>query len=285
MPFRADPRSSHPTGVSLMRVCISLLFFCFIAAFGLGPALAESASEVVEQDAQEYARLATRHDQLLLKLNLKRASPQEEKEMDALAAQGAAIKSKYAPGGPMSKQAPAFEKRLKELSEQVIQPGIKAAVADAFPGVDEVRAAYPDPAHGIAALQILEQMLADKVGQPLLPAAKAKIESYHGAMTSLNPRSSSDYTSVLNATDALRRGSEFQFEVLDRFVPVYAGEAGSALNKDRYEARAGAEEQQIYRVYALVFLIVLALPIVYLVRGQRAGSSSKPGRLSSTLGS
>jgi hypothetical protein len=243
---------------------------------GIAPAMADGAADALEQDAQAYTRLAVRHDSLLLKLNMKRITPQEEKEMDAVRAEGAAIKAKYAPGGPMSRQAAAFEKRLKELSAQVVQPAIKAAVVDAFPSVGEVRAVYQDPPHAIAALQILEHTMTDKVGQPPLPALTAKVAGYHASMAQLNPKADSDYTSVLDATDTLRRSREFQFEVLDRFVPVYAGETGSALNEERYEARAGAEEQQIDRAYVVVGLIVLAVPLLSLMRGQRVGRRAKP---------
>ena len=265
--------ASHASS-GLLTVLGRALFVCaWMLQIGVAPARAAGAADTVEQDAQAYSRLAMRHDILLLKLNLKRATPQEEQEMDSIRAEGAAIKSKYAPGGSMASQAAAFEKRLKELSEQVVQPGIKAAVADAFPSVDEIVAAYPDPAHSIAALRILEQMMLEKVGKPSPSAATAKLDAYHAAITKLDVHSD-----VRGASEKLERSREFQFEVLDRFVPIYAGDAGFAVSKERYEARAGAEEQQIYRAYALVFLIVLALPLLYLLRGQRAGAGAKPGK-------
>src|SRR5678816_1562763 len=114
--------ASHASS-GLLTVLGRALFVCaWMLQIGVAPARAAGAADTVEQDAQAYSRLAMRHDILLLKLNLKRATPQEEQEMDSIRAEGAAIKSKYAPGGSMAGQAAAFEKRLKELSEQVVQP-------------------------------------------------------------------------------------------------------------------------------------------------------------------
>src|SRR6188472_3695743 len=119
--FRRCCASRAP--IRLLAVFCSALFVCtWLPYFGAAPAAADAATDTVEQDAQAYSRLAIRHDSLLLKLNLKRISTAEEKEMDEVGAQGAAIKSKYAPGEPMSRQAAAFDRRLKELSVQVVQP-------------------------------------------------------------------------------------------------------------------------------------------------------------------
>lgn len=255
------------------RLGAALLCWTLVAHLGAHSALAFQV-DPVEQDAQEYTRLAMEHDSRLLKLNLRRISEAEQAEMPQIRAQGDAIKRKYAPGGPLSKHAAQFEKRLKELSEQVIAPAVKGWVTDAFPEVDQVLAAYPEDAQRMAALQILEQTMMEKVGTSPLPATTAKAERYHAALMKLNPKSSSSYSALLNASDALRRRKQFQFDVLDRFVPVYAVETDNALRKEQYEERLRVQEERIFRGYKGVVLLVLALPLLYLLRGQRSRHSS-----------
>src|SRR6476659_2274233 len=102
--------SHHRGRVRIARSCARSLC-CLLFCFGVVLSAVAAPSDAVEKDAQEYTRLAMRHDSLLLKLNLKRITPAEEAEMPELRAKVSAIKTKYARGGPLSSQAGAFDKR------------------------------------------------------------------------------------------------------------------------------------------------------------------------------
>ncbi|HEY1334532.1 MAG TPA: hypothetical protein VGF31_09775, partial [Myxococcaceae bacterium] len=178
----------------------------------------------VEADAREYTRLAMRHDQLLLKFNMHQASAAEQAEMERARASGEAIKAKYAPGRVTAATSAAFSRRLQELSREVIAPAARRWVAEAFPEPEAVAAAFPDDLEQSAALQVLAQTLAQKVGQPTIPEATAKIERYRAAWPRLNPQSRADYGTRLDRIDGLRRSKAFVVRVIERLVPVYANE-------------------------------------------------------------
>lgn len=222
----------------------------------------------VERDAQEVTRLALRHDQLLLKLNMRRITAAEQQEMERARADLDAIKARYAPGRVSGPVATAFSSRLRELSRDVVVPGIKLAVVEAFPEPDAVSAAFPTEPERAAAMQVLALTLGQKIGQPTIPAAAAKIARYHSAAAALNPRSRPDYTARLDAIDALRRSKKFAAEVLERFVPVYAVEAENAFRKQTYETALTSATERYRTGVAVVILMLTALPLLPLIVGQ-----------------
>jgi hypothetical protein len=251
--------------------CLALFALAFIAT----PLAAQTDS--VEQDAQEYTRLAMRHDQLLLKLNMKRISDAELGEMDRLKANGEQIKAKYAAGRVSAPIAAAFAKRLKELSDEIIAPARKGWVVDAFPEPTAVAAAISDELRRAAAMRVLTRMLAEKV-QPPIPASAAKIERYQAAWMNINPKSRADYAARLDTIDSLSWNKQFTFDVLNMFVPVYAVEAGNVLRKDRYETGMAEAKAQVWSASLTVVLTILALPLFYLWRGEgRARKSRSSG--------
>ena len=222
----------------------------------------------VEADAQEYTRLAMRHDQLLLKANLRQISPAEQEEMRRLGASGEAIKARYAPGRVAPALAAGFSKRLQELSREVIAPARKKWVVDAFPEPDAVAAAFPDDLEQAAAMQVLARTLTDKLGQPPIPEQAAKIARYQAAWARINPHARADYGARLDRIDGLRRSKQFTVQVLERFLPVYATEAGNALRKERFETATVSDvERYLSAVLAMVGLLT-ALPLLFLTVGE-----------------
>lgn len=97
------------------RVLMHLLLVAsMLLAIAAGPASAQTAT--LEADAQEYALLAMKYEQLLLELHDKKIDPAEAAELDRLRAQANAIKVKYAIGREGAAHTQAFENRLRELS-------------------------------------------------------------------------------------------------------------------------------------------------------------------------
>ena len=69
------------------------------------------SSGSVENDAQEFTRLVLRHDSLAFKVDMHQATTAERDALPGLRAQVDAIARKYAPGGPISAQAAAYQTR------------------------------------------------------------------------------------------------------------------------------------------------------------------------------
>lgn len=225
-------------------------------------------TDFVEGDAQEYTRLVMQHDELLFKFNMHRVGNQAQQEMRRLEAAGAAIKSKYSSGRVAAAASSAFQKRVRDLSTEVIAPARKGWVVDLFPEPATVAAAYPGELEGAAAMQVLARTLADKLGKPLPTAASDKIGRYQAASAKVNPQSRTDYTSRLDTIDRLRRSKQFVFEVLQKFAPVYAVEAGNQLSNERHET-AVVSDRALFRtaLFAVVGLI-LAVPFLDLIWGE-----------------
>jgi hypothetical protein len=91
---------------------------------------AQAPSDAVEADAMEYARMAVRHDSLLIKLGANSISAEEIAELDRLKARGQEIKSKYTPGRASPEDIAAYTQRSKELSVSVVQPGVRKAAEE-----------------------------------------------------------------------------------------------------------------------------------------------------------
>ena len=239
-----------------------------LAALPLGAAEATPPPDSVEGDAQEYTRLVMQHDHLLLKTNMHRASAAEQEEMVRAGVSAEAIKAKYKPGRVQAAVAAAFSRRILELSREVIAPAVKRWVVEAFPEPDGVAAGFSDDFEQAAAMQVLAQLLAQKIGQPPIPESTAKIDRYRSAWAKLNPQSRPDYGTRLDKIDALRRSKEFALRVVERVVPLYGNEVGNSLRKERFETAVVSDTRRYYTAVATVLGILIALPILFLAIGE-----------------
>lgn len=141
-------------------------------------------------------------------------------------------------------------------------------MVDAFPDPEAVAAAFPSDLEQAAPMQILAQTLGQKVGQPPIPESTAKIERYRSACMKINPQSRADYGTRLDAIDALRRSKQFTVRVLDRFVPVYATEAGNSLRKERFETAVLSDVDRYHAAVYAMLGVLIALPLLFLVIGE-----------------
>jgi hypothetical protein len=105
-------------------------------------------------------------------------------------------------------------------------------VVDVFPEPAAVGAAYTNDLESAAAMQVLARTLEDKIGKPPTANASPKISRYQAAWLKINPQSRAHYTSRLDTIDKLRRSKQFTVNVLQRFVPVYAIEAGTSWDRN-----------------------------------------------------
>jgi hypothetical protein len=250
----------------LFRSLISLRLLMMLTALALPAASqAQGVSDEVETDVQEYSRFALRHDSLLLRLNLKRITNDELAEMDRMKAQGQQIAAKYASGGPRAADAATFERRRKELSASVVQPGVMRAVAQAFPEPGEVAARFDDAVDRAAAMQVLAETLKAKAGKPLVPEVTAKAQRYEAAVDEINPRNREEYVRQLNAIRARRLDPQFKFDVLSQFMPVYAPEADAPLAEQRYAGRVADAQRGMWIAVGIVAAVVAAMPAIVVV--------------------
>ena len=81
-------------------------------------------------------------------------------------------------------------------------------------------------------MQVLARTLSTKSARLTHSDASAKIGRYQSAWAKVNPQSRADYTSRLDTIDKLRRSKQFTVDVLRKFIPVYAVEAGNQLEKN-----------------------------------------------------
>jgi len=264
-----------------MRRAVRCMLVAGIALAASGAA-ATPPPPAVEADAQAYTQIVLRHDQLLFRSSLRRITPEEEAEMPRLRAAGEAIKAKYGPGRAPREAAVAFTRRIHELSREVIAPAARRWVVDAFPEPEAVTAAYPVDLDQAAAMQILARTLAEKVGQPPIAEATAKIDRYRAAWARINPQSRPDHATRLDWIDGLRRSKQFVVEVLERFVPIYAPDAGNALRRERRELAMSDDAERYRTTIVAVVAVLLALPFLSLLVGEgrlgRARSGGGPPR-------
>ncbi len=230
-----------------------------------------AAPDAVENAAQEYTRLVLRHDRLVLKNNMgRKMSKAELDDMRRLRAELEKVKASYSQAGGASRSvAAAFEKRRQELSASVVVPAVRRWVAEEFPEPAQVAAAFSKDLERAAAMQILARQLEEKAGQPPTSEVREKVRRYQSAWVQINPKSRDDYTARLSAIDALVRSNRFQFDVLNKFVPLYAVEADNAVRKDQYVGGVAAAKASVRAASTAVALVILALPLVYLFLGSR----------------
>ncbi len=230
----------------------------------------------VEDDAQEFTRLVLRHDRLVLKNNMDRTmSPAELAEMGRLRAALEKIKTAYTSGALRSSSA-AYQKRVKELSVEVVAPAVKRWVAEEFPEPKAVAAVYTDELQCSAAMQVLHRVLNEKAGQPPNADVTAKLRRYETAWMKINAHSRSDYSERLTAIEKSMWNKKFQFEVLAKFVPLYSVEAGNAAGKIQFDTDLATAKARVRSASYSLALLILALPLIYLFLGQRSAHHGMP---------
>ena len=235
------------------------------AAGDAAAALAKS----VEDDAQEYTRISIRQDELLHRQNTKKITDAERQEMPQLRVQGTGIRQKYAPGGASQRQSAAFEKRLAELNVEKVAPAKQAWLAGSFPDADAIFAAYPEDRQRLAALSLIDNLLWEKAGQPQLPATAEKIARYRAMMARLNPKDGPRRVALTNEVYALVHSNQFKYEVMSKFAPEYAAAPLRELKESQFKERKRTENQKSNWTIMGMGLIMLALPFLYLMKGER----------------
>lgn len=232
----------------------------------------EAAAEVargIEEDAQEYTRLSIRHDELLHKLNWKNINGAEKQEMSGLRAKGDEIKRKYAAGGASQRQATAFQKRLLELAAEKVAPARQAWLAADFPDAGAIVANYSDDSQRLAALSLIDTLLWEQAGQPQQPATAEKIAGYRAAMAKLNPKDGPRHVALMNDQFKLTHNLQFRSDVISKFAPEFAAGPLRELKEAQAAEVRRAANQKSNAVLVGMGLIILALPVLYLVRGER----------------
>jgi len=240
----------------------------------IGIATLNAQTDSVEADAQNYTQLVMSHDQLVLKYNMKRISKAEIAELDRLKLKLDEARARYALDRVSRSVAAEYDKRVKELSVEVVAPAVKQWVADAFPEPKAVASVYPDELKRVAAMQVLATTLTGKLGQAQ-PAVE-KVGRYEEAWTALNPSSRDDYSTRLNTIEQLMRNNPFKLEVLARFVPLYADEAEAAVGNDRHLGDIIDTKARVRYANIAVSLIILSLPVLVLIVGQRNDKRTMP---------
>jgi hypothetical protein len=230
---------------------------------------AAAVARSVDDDAQEYTRIAIRHDDLMHRQSMKRISDAERHELPLLERQGADIKRKYAVGGPSQQQSAMFEKRLAELDVEKVKPARQAWITSSFPDADAIYAAYPEDRQRLAALSLIDSLLWEKAGQPQLPATAEKIARYRAMMENLNPKGGSRRVQLTNEIYDLVHSNQFKYEVMSRFAPAYAGAPLRELKEAQFTERKRSEAQKSNLTIVGMVLLMLAMPFLYLMKGER----------------
>lgn len=231
--------------------------------------------KAVEDDAQTYTRLAVRHDELLFRQTMQTASPAEIAEMPALSGQGAEIKRKYAAGGPSAARSAEFQKRLSELSQEIIQPAAKRWTTEAFPEPARIAADFSAETKRAAALIYLGKLLGERIAAPQPDATREKIARYQSALVAINPAYRDAFAAKAKEVHALAQNAEFHLEVVKKYLPAYVtiaqGEVAQA--KIRAEAQRQEEEAKALVIKTNIGLMVIglaliALPLLMLLKGK-----------------
>ncbi len=234
---------------------------------------ADTLAKSVEDDAQEYTRILIRRDELLHRHNTqktaKKLTDAERQEIAQLRTQGVEIKQKYAPGGPSQRQSAAFEKRLAELNVEKVAPAKQTWLAGSFPDAYAIYAAYSEDSQRLAALSLIDRLLWEQAGQPQVPATAEKIAGYRALMDKLNPKGGPRRVELTNEVYKLTHSNQFKYEVMSKFAPEYAGAALQDLKESQFKERKESESQKSNLILVSMGLIMMALPVVYLIKGER----------------
>lgn len=221
---------------------------------------AAAVAQAFDADAREYTRLAIRHDEILYRAQIQQATPAERAELPRLEAAGKEIKGKHA------RESAAFDKRLAELSKEMVQPARQSWITASFPSASAIASAYRDDGKRYAALSVIDRILWEQAGQPQSEATAAKIAGYRAAMKQID-------TKTANSIEVFRlvRDNHFRAEVLTKFAPAFAGPAVQGARQDEERERIRAANQKRNLIVVLTVLLMLAVPGVKLFLGESRG--------------
>jgi hypothetical protein len=235
----------------------------FLALF-LAISVSARAADPVEADAQAYTQLVLRHDALLFKDEMGRATNAEREEMARLRAEGALIQKKYASGGG---RAAEYQKRVKELSLTVVAAARREWVTAALPEAEMIVAGFGSDAERYAALRTLLSLLEFR-GDPASAAGSAKRQGYRQAMDRISPPASFD-AKLFSERLRLEESRQFRYDVIHRFIPPLDADAERKLKEEQY-ANLVVESRRIFwgSVAGLVG-VTLGIPVLFVMFGQR----------------
>lgn len=238
--------------------------------------------KAVEDDAQTYTRLVLQHDELVFKESMQKISASERTQMPALSGQGAEIKKKYAAGGLSVARSAEFQKRLTELSQEIVQPAVKRWTTDAFPEPATVATDFSPETKRAAALIYLGGLLGERVAAPQPDATREKIARYQGALVAINPAYRDRFAAKAKDVYALAQNAEFHLEVIKKYLPAYLATAHAevAQAKHRAEAEKQAAEAKALVIRTNIGLMLIglglfALPLLLILKGD-SGPRLKP---------
>ena len=230
--------------------------------------------KAVEDDAQAYTRLVLEHDQLVFKEGMLTLAPAERSKMPVLSAQGAEIKKKYAAGGPSAARKGEFQKRLTELSQELVQPAAKRWATDAFPDPARVVADFSPESKRAAALVYLARLLGERIAAPQPDATREKIASYQRALVALNAAYKDSFAAKSKDVYALAQDATFRLEVVKKYLPIVVAsvqaEVVQAKMRADAEKQAAKEKALIVKTNIGLLLIglgLIVLPLLLILKG------------------
>jgi len=231
---------------------------------------AAASAKGVDEDAEEYTRLMLRHDELVYRNNMKKATEAEKSEMAQLLSQSEDIKKKYARGGASQAQAAQFETRTKELAAEKIAPAKQEWITASFPNAGQILAGFSSDAQRLAALRLIDTLLYEQAGQPQSPATAAKITGYREEMKKLDPEhDSSKHLALQDDVYKLMHASSFQYEVMNKFAPAFANAPRQAMKQEQNREQRREVGLNTNLSILATGLVMFALPLIYLIRGER----------------
>lgn len=234
-------------------------------------------AKALEDDAQNFTKLALRHDELVFKESMKTLTPAERASMPALASEGAEIKKKYAAGGASATRGAEFQKRLAELSQQIIQPASRVWATAAFPEPARVTADFSTEGKRAAAFIYLTQLLSERIAAPQPDATREKILGYQRALGAINAAYNSPFTPKAQEAHALAKNADFRLEVASKYLPIFVAgvqaEVAQARARAEAEKAAAAEKalgQRLSIGLTVIGLGLFALPLAVLfLKGEK----------------
>jgi hypothetical protein len=239
-------------------------------------------NKALEDDAQNYTQLALRHDELLFKQSMLTITPAERAEMSSLATRGTEIKTKYAAGGGAVARAAEFQKRLAELSQQIILPASRLWAAKAFPEPEKVTADFSSTTRRAAALIYLSRLIAERIAAPQPDAVREKILRYQRALEAINAVYKDRLNPKAKEVYALAEDAELHLEVAKKYLPVFIGDAQAevAMAKVRADAERAVAAEKSFRTrlmtgMGIIALGLLVLPLLLIFKGE-SGLRLKP---------
>lgn len=152
--------------------------------------------------------------------------------------------------------------------------GFGVANGGPFPEPEAVVAGFPIPSQQMAALKVIETVIIAK-GQPQSAPTKALLGRYKAKMAELRKPNMTRSEFFLQLDDYMRRES-FRRDVLHRYLPEYENASiAQFATDDRYTSPGQGPNTNL--MVTLTALLMLAVPWVYLLRGERVGAPVPAG--------